>query len=156
MAPGKSHDFSLTNHQVKIVQLTRDWIGTPYHHQQSVKHVGCDCLGLVRGVYEELTHLRTAPIFPYSRDWADVSGQETLIKAAQDHLIERPHGSQTVGDVVIFRFRKWLVAKHTGILVSEGTMVHAIEGTKVCEVHLGGWWRRHMAGVFSFPNNDQA
>lgn len=40
-------------HQNKIINLTRSWIGTPYHHQESVKQVGCDCLGLVRGVYEE-------------------------------------------------------------------------------------------------------
>ena len=27
------------------------WIGTPYRHQASLKGVGCDCLGLVRGVW---------------------------------------------------------------------------------------------------------
>lgn len=34
-----------------IVAETRDWIGTPYRHQASLKGVGCDCLGLVRGVW---------------------------------------------------------------------------------------------------------
>ena len=34
-----------------IVAETRGWIGTPYRHQASLKGVGCDCLGLVRGVW---------------------------------------------------------------------------------------------------------
>ena len=35
----------------KIIAEARAWIGTPYHHQAAVKGVGCDCLGLVRGVW---------------------------------------------------------------------------------------------------------
>ena len=34
-----------------IVAEARAWIGTPYRHQASLKGVGCDCLGLVRGVW---------------------------------------------------------------------------------------------------------
>lgn len=34
-----------------LVAEARSWIGTSYRHQASVKGVGCDCLGLVRGVW---------------------------------------------------------------------------------------------------------
>ena len=34
--------------------LARGWLGTPYRHQGSLKGVGCDCLGLVRGIWREL------------------------------------------------------------------------------------------------------
>jgi len=34
-----------------IVAEARSWIGTRYRHQGSLKGVGCDCLGLVRGVW---------------------------------------------------------------------------------------------------------
>ncbi len=37
-----------------IVRRARGWLGTPYHHQASVKGVGCDCLGLIRGLWREL------------------------------------------------------------------------------------------------------
>ncbi|MEM1422329.1 MAG: peptidase P60, partial [Pseudomonadota bacterium] len=30
------------------------WIGTPYRHQASLRGVGCDCLGLLRGVWRAL------------------------------------------------------------------------------------------------------
>ena len=34
-----------------IVAEARGWIGTPYRHQASLKGVGADCIGLVRGVW---------------------------------------------------------------------------------------------------------
>ena len=38
----------------QIVAAARRWIGTPYRHQASRIRVGADCLGLVRGVFEEV------------------------------------------------------------------------------------------------------
>ena len=37
-----------------IVAAARGWIGTPYVHQASVKGLGCDCLGLLRGLWREM------------------------------------------------------------------------------------------------------
>jgi hypothetical protein len=37
-----------------IIAAARSWLGTPYAHQASLKGVGCDCLGLVRGVWREV------------------------------------------------------------------------------------------------------
>ena len=34
-----------------IVAEALAWLGTPYRHQGARKGVGCDCLGLVRGVW---------------------------------------------------------------------------------------------------------
>ncbi|MFY8139958.1 MAG: peptidase P60, partial [Caulobacter sp.] len=57
--------------RARIVAAARGWLGTPYRHQASVKGVGCDCLGLVRGVWRELygQEPETAP--PYRPDWAE-------------------------------------------------------------------------------------
>lgn len=138
--------------RANIIAITRSWIGTPYHHQESVKAVGCDCLGLVRGVYQEFTGKPTEAFLPYTRDWAETSCEETLINAAEQHLVMSSREAMLPGDVLIFRFRKWMVAKHTAILTSDHKMIHAIEGADVEEVHLGKWWQRHIAAVFSFPN----
>lgn len=150
MDPARIKNISDAN-RAKIVSIARSWKGTPYHHQESVKGAGCDCLGLVRGVYQEYTGKPAAIFSPYSRDWAETSREETLINAAEKHLISTSKFSMHKGDVLIFRFRKWMVAKHTAILTSEHRMVHAIEGSKVEEVHLGKWWQRHIAAVFTFP-----
>ena len=38
----------------RVVAAAQTWIGTPYRHQAARKGVGCDCLGLVRGVWREI------------------------------------------------------------------------------------------------------
>src|SRR5262249_34925030 len=59
-----------------IVAEARRWIGTPYPHQASVRGIGTDCLGLVRGVWRAL-HGPEAEVVPaYARDWAEATGIE--------------------------------------------------------------------------------
>ena len=38
----------------RVVNEVREWIGTPFHDQASLKGVGCDCKGLVWGVARAL------------------------------------------------------------------------------------------------------
>lgn len=136
----------------KIVQIARSWIGTPYHHQASLKGVGCDCFGLVRGVWRELYDSSEPEDVPaYSRDWAEATGEETMMEAARRHMIEVKLHEARAGDVMIFRFRDFYVAKHSVILTVDNKMIHATEGSPVCEVHLSSWWLRHAGGAFRFP-----
>ena len=58
-----------------IVALARGWIGTPYQHQASLKGVGCDCLGLLRGVWREYSGAEPESVPPYTPDWAECGGQ---------------------------------------------------------------------------------
>jgi hypothetical protein len=39
------------DHCGRMVAERAGWLGTPYRHQGFRKGVGCDCLGLVRGVW---------------------------------------------------------------------------------------------------------
>lgn len=135
----------------RALAVARGWIGTPYHHQASVRGVGCDCLGLVRGVWRELDGNEVEPLPAYTRDWAEASGTETLIDAARRHLTELDPGAERPGDVVILRFKVGLPAKHCGIIGEAGTLIHALEGAGVTEVPLGPWWRRRIVARFRFP-----
>ncbi len=135
----------------EIVTIARRWLGTPYHHQASRRGAGADCLGLVRGVWREIygTDAETPPA--YSRDWAEASGEETLIGGASRHLVPVPFEDARAGDVLIFRLRSGVVAKHVAIMTSPSAFLHAMEGAPACEVVLSPWWRRRIAGVFAFP-----
>lgn len=134
-----------------VLRVARAWIGTPYHHQASVRGVGADCLGLVRGVWRELYGHEAEAAPPYSRDWAEAGGEETMLAAAGRHLIAIDPAAAKAGDVLIFRMRAGSVAKHAGILSSATTMIHAMEGAAACEVPLSRWWQRRIAGAFRFP-----
>lgn len=140
--------------RAEIVTEARRWIGTPYHHQASLIGVGADCLGLVRGVWRSLHGRDAEPPPAYSRDWAEAAGEETLLAAAGRHLERRDDARMQPGDILIFRFRADVPAKHTGILATPTSFVHAMEGAAACEVPLSPWWRRRIAGVFAFIGVD--
>jgi NlpC/P60 family putative phage cell wall peptidase len=145
----------MSHTRAHIIALARDWLGTPYHHQASLKGVGCDCIGLVRGIYREL-YGRDAPeaLPAYTRDWAEAQGRETLIEAARRHLVEIPRFEARPGDVLVFRWRRGSLAKHCAILSKPTAIIHALEGAPVTEVALSPWWRRHTAAAFAFPEAD--
>ncbi len=134
-----------------VVAEARSWIGTPYRHQASLKGIGCDCLGLARGVWRAFYSEEPEPIPAYSRDWAEARGEETLSIAADRHMTPVPPADMRPGDLLLFALNAHAPAKHCAILVAPDRMVHGIEAHPVAEVSLGSWWRRHVRFVFAFP-----
>ncbi|MBF9232069.1 NlpC/P60 family protein [Microvirga alba] len=133
-----------------VVAEARSWIGTPYRHQASLKGIGCDCLGLLRGVWRGVMGIEPELPPPYAPDWAE-AGADTLVAAARRHLLEVDSATVMAGDVLLFRWRAGLPAKHCAIATSDSTMVHAHDGAAVTEVAFRPWWRRHLAYAFRFP-----
>jgi NlpC/P60 family putative phage cell wall peptidase len=135
-----------------IIAEARRWIGTPYRHQGANRGVGCDCLGLVRGVWRAVYGHDPEMPPPYSADWAETTGEETLIAAAARHMSEVPPSEMAPGDLLVFRWRPHLPAKHVGILVCPDRIVHAYDAAgKVAEGNLASAWRARIATVFAFP-----
>jgi NlpC/P60 family putative phage cell wall peptidase len=135
-----------------IIAAARSWIGTPYQHQASVKAVGCDCLGLIRGVWREVLGAEPETMPAYSPDWAEAGGRETLAETASRHMKPIMLKEMQPGDLVLFRWRRHLPAKHAGILANGLSFIHAQDGASVCEAALTPWWRRRIAFVFRFPH----
>jgi NlpC/P60 family putative phage cell wall peptidase len=155
-----------------IVAEAASWIGTPYRHQASLKGAGCDCLGLVRGVWRARLGDEPERVPGYTRDWAEAGGVEALAEAGRRHLVEIAPEAARPGDVLVFRMRPGGPAKHAGILV-EGALdmadrrdvrsgtgggrvrlprfVHAYEGAGVVPTRLTRWWAGRLAFAFAFP-----
>ncbi|HEX3653722.1 MAG TPA: hypothetical protein VHU18_12965 [Rhizomicrobium sp.] len=87
----------------RIIAVARSWIGTPYVHQASLKQAGCDCLGLLRGVWRELYGEEPEETPPYSLDWAEATGAETLYMALRRHAREIGFERLAPGDIALFR-----------------------------------------------------
>lgn len=137
-----------------IVAEAASWVGTPYRHQASLKGVGCDCLGLVRGVWRAMYGREPEIVPAYTPDWAEAAGCETLAAAAARHMTAVTTADAGTGDLLLFRWRDNLPAKHAAILVGPARFVHAHQGAAVAFAALTPWWRRRLAFAFRFPEVD--
>jgi NlpC/P60 family putative phage cell wall peptidase len=135
-----------------VIAVARDWLGTPYHDQASVKGIGCDCLGLVRGVWREVVGDEPLPLPRYSRDWGETGTREPLAEASRTVMLEMPVTEMTPGALILFRMRTGAVAKHCGIISAPDRFIHAYERTGVVEVPLDHAWRRRLAFAFLFSS----
>lgn len=150
-----------------IIAIARTWIGTPYVHQASVKGTGCDCLGLLRGVFRELHGEEPETPPPYSPDWAEATGAETLYSALRRHLAEIELTALRPGDIALFRMHPRGPAKHCGIIANfpspfygggvshsetEGactlTLIHSRQNKRVSEEAFTPLWQRKLAFAF--------
>lgn len=134
----------------RIIAVARQWTGTPYQHQASCKHAGCDCLGLVRGVWRELYGEEPENPPPYPMDWAEGGFEELMRDASRRHLQEIAVADARPGDVLLFRMARHAPARHAAILSAENSIIHAYSGHAVREEPIGAW-RRRIAYAFRFP-----
>ena len=129
----------------RVVAAARGWIGTPYLHQASTRGAGCDCLGLIRGVWREVHGDEPAPVPPYTPDWSEPQGEERLWREAARLL---PLGQGRPGDLLLFRMRPGSVAKHLGLLSRPDAFIHSMSGHGVIESPLSAPWAARIVARF--------
>ena len=140
--------------RLEVVAQARLWLGTPYVHQASRLGAGTDCLGLLRGVWRALLGPEPEGVPAYTMDWSEAEGREEMLGAARRWLVQKPVGALAEGDVVVFRMRAGMVAKHLGIVSAAGPQarfIHAYTGHGVVENALSEPWARRIVGRFEFP-----
>lgn len=136
-----------------VVDIAREWIGTPYHHQQSLKGIGCDCLGLLRGVWRTYYQSDDPQTMPnYSPSWTDHRSDDPLVRAAEKFLLPATKGDLQGGEVVLFRLTSGVAAKHCAILTADNTMIHAYTRHGVVEAHYSEFWRKKAVKILRFKD----
>lgn len=141
----------------QIVAEARSWIGTPFVHQADRKGIGCDCIGLVRGVAIATgifppDVLREPVLKPYLNYGRFPDGR--LIPACREFLTQISFAEVQPGDILIFRvFDKH--AQHAGIVTETEPlkMVHSYSRTRVMaciEQLVDAFWRGRIVGVFRY------
>jgi NlpC/P60 family putative phage cell wall peptidase len=142
----------MTTMNEKALAAAEGWIGTPYRHQGATKGVGCDCLGLIRGVWRQIYGVEPERPQPYARDWAERGSQDRLFDAACRHFgAPLPREAMQPGDLLLFRWRPDMAAKHAGIFAGQKSFIHAYEQAAVIRSPLVPGWERRIAAVFRFP-----
>jgi NlpC/P60 family putative phage cell wall peptidase len=124
-----------------IVAAARAWLGTPYRHLAATRGAGCDCLGLVRGVWRDL--YGTLPEVPNYRP--DTRDHRDLLAAAEARLERMEAGP---GAIVLFRLGS--LPRHCGIMTNAGRFIHAQERIGVVEANLTEGWAKRVVGCFAF------
>ena len=133
-----------------VVTTARRWLGTPYRHLSARRGAGCDCLGLICGVWRELGG-ETIELPAYRADWRDTRHADELLALAERRLI-RASGRPQAGQVVLFQLGRAAVPRHCGIMIDEQGFIHAQEGRGVVLSYLTPGWRKRIAATFDFPD----
>jgi hypothetical protein len=150
--------LQLSGEPYAIVAEARSWIGTPYHHQASVKHVGCDCLGLVRGVWRALLGPEPEPDPRLLPRLGRGRRQETMLAAARRHLIEidarRGPARRRAGvpDAAPAGWPSTPGSWRTASLPDPASSMPRRAG-RSARWRSRPWWRARIAAAFAFPNS---
>lgn len=136
-----------------IVTQARTWLGTPFHHQARLKGKGCDCLGLIVGVVDELglkdAHGRLLSSYDEITYPKEPDGSY-LIEKLTSLLDEVPIADARAGDLALFRVRE--NPQHLAILSDyEGGlgMIHSFAPSRrVVEHRLDNDWKSRLLKVY--------
>jgi NlpC/P60 family putative phage cell wall peptidase len=122
------------------------WLGTPFHPHAALKGVGCDCYGLITGVYSAVTGREVVLPTDYPPQWRVIADYAPRYR---EHLLSFAEQVVTpsVGDVLVFAINSR--EAHLGILVNEHSFIHARGERGVGTVCLNPfnekWRARHHA-----------
>lgn len=140
-----------------IIEETRKWIDTPYHHKARVCGVGVDCAMLVLAIGYRVG-LVTKEQFDnppdYSVHWHLHNNKELLIEILNNYgCIEIPIMEAQAGDILTFKYGR--TTSHLGILINESQIVHArMDAGKVVVNTLNGELLERLTHAYRFPGVD--
>lgn len=134
----------------QIVAEARSWLGTPYHHQAALKGIGCDCIGLLKGIYAAFGGVVDLPA-DYSPSWHVHRAEERLRDGLRRYGQEVPLLSARPGDILLFGIGKGPAA-HGALLIEPEIIIHAYaEAGAVIASRLTGRWLAWRRCAFAFP-----
>lgn len=104
-----------------VVFEAADWLGTPFHHGQMLKHVGVDCARLLVGVYTAVGIVEKIGIQKYSPNWFLHENESRLEKVLERYCVKIDVPKD--GDIAVFKYGR--TASHAGIVSMYPQIIHA-------------------------------
>lgn len=136
-----------------IAKEAREWIGTRWHHQASLKGVGTDCIGLVVGVaaacgIAEAASFRATPEY---RNYGREPDPKMLLDGCDRWLMRISMWDVRLADILVFRFAK--EPQHFALVSKENPqyIIHAYaQVRKVVENRLDDVWSSRVVRAYRF------
>jgi NlpC/P60 family putative phage cell wall peptidase len=134
----------------EVIAEARTWLGTPWHHQASVKGAGCDCIGFVRGVAERF--VGPVPLaLDYTATWHLYRAEPRMYLGFKERCEEIDPAEARVADILLFGAGKG-PAHHCAFLTPEGGLIHCYqEAGRVVEHSFSPVWRPRLRHAFRLP-----
>ena len=118
-----------------LITVARTWIGTPYHHHQSTKGVGCDCIGFIKGVANEIGY--SIELENYNR----LPTGDLMIETLDKFVTRVNRTTPKEGDILCFKTSFKGLPTHVGFCSNYNGEIGLIEACsrveKVIECNLG-------------------
>ncbi|EPP14214.1 phage cell wall peptidase of NlpC/P60 family protein [Megasphaera sp. BL7] len=134
-----------------IINEARQWIGCRWEHQACLKGVACDCVGLVRGVHEQLTGDAFEGDYDYPATWHLFKRKEKLYEECKKYMDEISVSEARPGDILLFAFRTKFPAHHLAILTDQDTLIHSyMDVGRVVESAYTDDWKQMTRFAFRF------
>jgi NlpC/P60 family putative phage cell wall peptidase len=134
------------------VAEARSWLGTPFHHQASVKGVGCDCIGLIKGVGVTLNLVDYDPASSEARAFANYSmlpDSRRMREGLATWLVQIPVADATLADIYFMAWGR--EPQHVAITTDKG-IIHSYSTVgKVVEHGLDDQWKRRIVAAYRYP-----
>lgn len=132
-----------------IVRVAKSYVGTPFHHQGRLPHVGLDCGGLLVAIARELK-LPVAYDQPNYRMLPD----GTFMQRIAENLDSIPREEVLAGDVGCFWFADPRYVHHCGVFTDVGLVHTYTAAGKVVEHAFDFEWENRLDSCWRFRGLD--
>lgn len=105
----------------EVIAEAITWLGTPYHHQGTVKGAGVDCGQLLIEVFHAVGLVDKHDAGYYPSDWHFHRSEERYLMAVQKYA--KPTETPQKGDIALFKFGRCI--SHGAIIVEWPLMIHS-------------------------------
>lgn len=142
----------MTISRMDAVAEARSWLGTPFKHQASLKGVGCDCIGLIRGVgtalglvdYDEKSD-KAKPFLNYRL----MPDSKKMRQGLRTFLVPIDVIDAKPGDIF---FMAWTKEPQHVAFISDHGIIHSYSAIgKVVEHGLDRDWKQRVIDAYRYP-----
>ena len=123
--------------RLRVLQVARTYLGTPFHDQQRVKGAGIDCAYLIASVFEEAGLIEHIDIGYYSPQFFLHHSEEKYLSFVLPRAVEIEQEEAKAADLVVFKVGRCFA--HGALILEEGwpSILHAYKPEGIVTIGRG-------------------
>lgn len=93
-------------HADQVTSFARSWLGTPFVNGACAIGYGCDCLGLIRGLWAQVTGRPFGSVPPYDVGMRQGAAHDHLLAVLSPRFMAVPQAAPIMaGQILVFALR---------------------------------------------------